>query len=204
MPGTVDLLPPTTGSAVSLDVEPLTVGPRFLRTTGMSRWHRPRSGARYPNGRDCYTAWCGYGIGGSDRAGTLLTAEDVPAGQLVCATCEGRAIGAGQEEQPPGARRLVFGPRELRPPVNCPGSRRALLVPLPGGTTARCLVCGDTHPVRAMGGPYNPRIAIIQHPPGPALVEPCPFHRWRQPATDGGAVVCGCGRPMPIPEGETP
>lgn len=193
----VDLLPPTTGSAVSLDIQALTTGPRFLRTRGMSRWHRPRSGSRHGD-RDCYTAWCGYSIGSSDRA-PALTAEEIPAGELVCATCEGRAIGAGQEEQQPGGRRLVFGPRELRPPKHCPGSRRALIAPLPGGTTARCLVCGDTQPVRAMGGPYNPRIALIQHPPGPGLVGPCPFHRWRQPTLTDGAVACTCGRPMPGP-----
>ncbi|MFF8610848.1 hypothetical protein ACF06X_33620 [Streptomyces sp. NPDC015346] len=193
----VALLPPTTGSAVSLDVKALTTGPRFLRTQGMSRWHRPRSGSRHGD-RDCYTAWCGYNIGSSDRA-RALTADEIPAGELVCATCEGRAIGAGQEEQQPGGRRLGFGPRELRPPKNCPGSRRAFLAPLPGGTTARCLVCGDTHPVRAMGGPYNPRFGLIQHPPGAALVEPCPFHRWRQLTITDRTVSCTCGRPTPAP-----
>ncbi|MGW6570069.1 hypothetical protein [Streptomyces sp. NPDC054975] len=164
----------------------------------MSRWHRPRSGTRYPRGRDCFTAWCGYSIGSSDRA-PALTTEEVPDGELVCATCEGRAIGAGQEEQNPAGRQLVFGPREQQRPKTCPGSRRALLAPLRGGTTARCLVCGDTHPVRAMGGPHNPRIAIIQHPPGDALVQPCPFHRWRQPTVTDNTIHSTCGRPMPAP-----
>lgn len=198
MPNTVTLLPPTTGSTVSLDIHALTTGPRFLRTRGMSRWHRPRSGSRHPGGRDCYTAWCGYSIGSSDRA-PALTADEVPDGELVCATCEGRAIGAGQEQQDPTGRQLVFGPRELRPPKNCPGSRSNLVDPLPGGTTARCLVCSDVHPLRAMGRPYDPRIGIVQHPPGAALVEPCPFHRWRQPVRADNAVRCMCGRPMPAP-----
>ncbi|MEU9703027.1 hypothetical protein [Streptomyces sp. NPDC047981] len=194
---TVPLLPPTTGSTVALNVEALTTGPRFLRTRSMSRWHRPRSGTRHGN-RDCYSAWCGYGIGSSDRA-PALTAEEIPDGELVCATCEGRAIGAGQEQQNPDGRQLVFGPRELQPPKTCPGSRRALYAPLPGGTTARCLICSDIHPVRAMGGPYNPRTAITQHPPGPGLVQPCPFHRWRQPTVTNNTVHCTCGRPMPTP-----
>lgn len=193
----VDLLPPTTGSAVSLDTDPLSTGPRFLRTLGMSRWHRPRSGTRRP-GRDCYTAWCGYTIGSSDRA-PALTAEDVPAGELVCATCEGRAIGAGQEQQVEGGRQLVFGPRESRLPKNCPGSRRDLFRALPGGRAGVCLVCGDTLPFRAMGSPYDPRVGLTQHPPGAHLVEPCPFHRWKQPTARDGAVACTCGRPMPTP-----
>lgn len=54
------LLPPATYSTVALDVEALTSGPRFVRTRGMSRWHRPRSGRRYPDDRVVYDAWCGY------------------------------------------------------------------------------------------------------------------------------------------------
>lgn len=190
---TVALLPPITGSAVDLDVEALTEGPRFIRTRGMSRWHRPRNGTRHPNGRTVYGAWCGYGIGGSEKAGTYLAAEEPPPGEPVCATCEGRAAGAGQDDSPTG-RLLLFSPRHVDPPKNCPGSRSSLYEELPGGRAGRCLACSDVHPLRAMGGPYNPRYAIVQHPPGAALIAPCPFHRWRQLTARNGRVLCDCGR----------
>ncbi|MFB7832047.1 hypothetical protein [Streptomyces sp. NPDC056056] len=197
---TVLLLPPVTGSTVDLGVEPLAVGPRFVRTRAMSRWHRPRTGVQFPEDRVSYIVWCGQ-IVGSHRPGGLLTAEEPPAGHVVCATCEGRAIGAGQEQQTPGGRPLVFSPQGLTPPRHCPGSRTALYRLLSGGTTGACLACGDTHPLRAMGGPYDSRYAIVQHGPGAGLVAPCPFHRWRQPRLDGDGVRCNCGRPMPAPKG---
>ncbi|MGW5616228.1 hypothetical protein [Streptomyces sp. NPDC003877] len=189
------LLPPATSSTVSLDVEPLTEGPRFVRTRGMNRWHRPRSGVRFPErDRTVYGCWCGYGVGGSERAGAFLAADEPPAGEPVCATCEGRAAGAGQDNSPTG-RPLVFNPRHITPPKTCPGSRSSRLYePLPGGRAGRCLACGDVQPIRAMGGPYNPRAAIVQHPVGAALVPPCPFHRWRQLTARDGRVLCTCGR----------
>lgn len=195
----VTLLPPVTGSVVALDVEPLDVGPRFVRTRAMSRWHRPRTGVQFPEGRTAYTVWCGQIVGGH-RQGGFLTAEEPPAGAPVCATCDGRAIGAGQEHPLPGSRPLVFSPRGLTPPRHCPGSRTDLYALLSGSTTGRCLACSDTHPIRAMGGPYASRTAIVQHDPGPGLIQPCPFHRWRQPRHADGAVLCSCGRPMPAPK----
>lgn len=190
---TVALLPPTTRSAVDLDIEALAEGPRFVRTRGMSRWHRPRSGVRYPHGRTVYGCWCGYGVGGSEQAGQFLAAEEPPTGEPVCGTCEGRAAGAGQDDSPTG-RALIFQPRDILPPKNWPGSRRSLYEELAGGRVGRCLVCGATEPLRAMGGPYNARYAIVQHPTGAGLVAPCPFHRWRQLAVRDGRVVCDCGR----------
>lgn len=190
---TVALLPPTTHSSVSLGIEALAEGPRFVRTRGMSRWHRPRSGTLSPADHVFYGCWCGYGVGGSERAGAFLTADEPPAGELVCGTCEGRAAGAGQDDSPTG-RPLLFTPRDVTPPKTCPASRSSLFEEMPGGRVGRCLACGDMQPLRAMGGPYNPRYAIVQHPTGQALVEPCPFHRWRRLAALDGRVVCGCGR----------
>ncbi|MFS8200514.1 hypothetical protein ACLVWQ_17730 (plasmid) [Streptomyces sp. CWNU-52B] len=191
---TVALFPPTTSSPVSLDIEALTEGPRFVRTREMSRWHRPRSGSRYPQDRVVYGAWCGYGIGGSERAGAFLAADEPPAGEPVCGTCEGRAAGAGQDASPTG-RLLLFSPRDIDPPKNCPASRTSMYEALPGGRVGQCRACGDHQPLRAMGGPYNPRYAIVQHPTGAALVPPCPFHRWRQLTTaEDGHVLCACGR----------
>lgn len=190
----IALLPPATQSTVTLDVEALTEGPRFVRTHGMTRWHRPRSGVRFPDRqRTVYGVWCGYSVGGSDRAGAFLAVDEPPAGEPVCATCEGRAAGAGQDDSPTG-RPLIFNPRWITPPTTCPGSRSSLFETLPGGRAGRCLACGDVQPIRAMGGPYNPRAAIVQHPTGAALVPPCPFHRWKQLTARDGQVLCACGR----------
>lgn len=193
---TVALLPPVTNSVLSVhDMEALTVGPRFVRTRGMSRWHRPRSGVRFvERDRVVYSCWCGYGVGGSDRAASFLAAEEPPAGDPVCGTCEGRAAGAGHDNSPTG-RKLLFSPRHVEPPKTCPASRKGLFEELPGGRVGRCLVCGDMQPLRAMGGAYNPRYAIVQHPTGQALVPPCPFHRWRNLKAVDGRITC-CGKEL--------
>lgn len=186
---TVALFPPITGSAIGLDVEPLAEGPRFVRTRAMSRWHRVRSGVRYGDGRTVYSLWCTGAV-----QGDFLSTDDAPAGETVCGLCDGKAVGAGQEERGPDGRTLVFQPRHITPPKNCPGSRRSLYEELSGGRVGRCLVCGATEPLRAMGGPYNSRYAIVQHPTGQGLVAPCPFHRWRQLTVRDGRVGCDCGR----------
>jgi hypothetical protein len=187
---TVALVPPITGSTVSLDTEALTEGPRFVRTRAMSRWHRVRSGVRYGDGRTVYSLWCTGAV-----QGDFLSTDDAPAEDLVCGLCDGKAVGAGQEPNGPDGRTLVFQPRHVTPPKNCPASRSSSLYEeLPGGRVGRCLACGDHQPLRAMGGPYNPRYAIVQHPTGTALVAPCPFHRWRQLTIRNGRVLCDCGR----------
>lgn len=195
---TVALLPPVTSSAVDLAVQALDHGPNLVRTRGMSRWHRPRSGVRMPDGRTVYDLWCGYAVGGSDRAGTYLAAEELPPGEAVCGTCEGRAAGAGQIDST--GRPLLFTPQGFTPPKHCPGSRRDLYTVQPGGRVGRCLACDGLQPIRAMGGPYAPRAALVQHEPTGALVDPCPFHRWRQPTRGAdGLLQCTCGRPMHAP-----
>lgn len=199
---TVALLPPVTSAPGEflIGAEALLEGPRFVRTRGMSRWHRPRSGVRYPEGRTVYDLWCGYAVGGSEKAGAYTSADEPSPGEQVCATCEGRAAGAGQEQASPTGRQLVFSPRHLDPPKHCPGSRSSVLfTELPGGRAGECLACKDVHPIRAMGSPYDPRTALTQHPPGPGLVQPCPFHRWRTVTARDGRAVCDCGRDMPPP-----
>lgn len=193
----VDLLPPYTLGVGRIEAEPLTTAPAFIRTRGMSRWHRTRDGMTWPNGRITYGAWCGYGIGSSHRAGDGLAVDQIPDGLPVCATCDGRAVGAGQVQDGPTGRTLVFSPRWQTPPRWCPGSRSYVLYePLPGGTVGRCLACGDMHPLRAMGGPYNGGYGITQHPPGTGLLPPCPFHAWRQFTATEGRPHCACGRPL--------
>ncbi|MET7759766.1 hypothetical protein ABZT27_34455 [Streptomyces sp. NPDC005389] len=197
---TVALCPPITYGIGHIGAEPLTSGPRYVRTGGMSRWHRPRAGIRWPDGRTVYTVWCGQTVGGLRAAQPMRTADVVPDSLPVCGTCDGRAVGAGQDEQAPGRPPLVFGPRSLTPPRHCPGSRTDLYALLPGGTAGLCLACRDTHPVRAMGGPYASRVGIVQHPPGPGLFEPCPFHRWRHPRRADTGIACVCGLPLTTPQ----
>ncbi|MGW6913746.1 hypothetical protein ACWGB8_07990 [Kitasatospora sp. NPDC054939] len=193
---TVQLFPPVSSLGLySQDVEPLTEGPRLVRTERMSRWHRVRSGVRYGNGRTVYHLWCT----GSVRDDQFLSRETVPAGDRVCGSCDGRAVGSGQEPAGPTGRELTFRPRDLDPPRICPGSRTEHLTQaIPPGTVGQCLACQDLHPVRAMGGPYSPRTAIVQHAPGPLLVEPCPFHRWKYLKAEDG-VRCACGRDLRRP-----
>ncbi|MFJ2909388.1 hypothetical protein ACIO8F_08120 [Streptomyces sp. NPDC087228] len=197
---TVTLLPPISYGVGRYDADPLAEGPRYVRTGGMSRWHRPRSGVQYPDARTVYTVWCGQHVGGLCRAATTLTADTVTDGLPVCATCDGRAVGAGQEPDGPAGRTLTFGPRDITPPRHCPGSRTPLFEAMPGNTTGRCLACQDVHPTRAMGGPYAPRHAITQHRPGARLFAPCPFHAWRHPRLNEGRLACVCGRPLTAPQ----
>ncbi|MDX3298614.1 hypothetical protein PV569_33675 [Streptomyces scabiei] len=186
---TVALLPPTTGYPGRINATALAEGPRFLRNPAMGRWHRPRSGLRRDDDQvTVYDLWCGSHVYGH----TALATDTVPRGDLVCATCDGRAVGSGQEPDGPAGRTLTFQPRHLGPPRNCPGSRTAMYEELPGCRVGRCLVCGDHHSLRAMGGPYASRYAIVQHPPGPGLVKPCPFHRWRALTARGGRIYCPC------------
>ncbi|WP_033818902.1 hypothetical protein [Kitasatospora sp. MBT63] len=197
---TVALFPHTSSFGMyGAEDEPLATGPRFVRTERMSRWHRVRSGVRYGTGRTVYSLWCGSSVF-DDR---FLSRESLPAGDVVCATCDGRAVGSGQEPVGPAGRTLAFTPLGLTPPVHCPGSRSDRLTrAIPPGTVGRCLACGDLHPVRAMGGPYNGRAAIVQHPPGGRLVKPCPFHRWRYlDAQPDGSIRCSCGRELTAPAG---
>ncbi|MGW5477637.1 hypothetical protein [Streptomyces sp. NPDC004008] len=192
---TVALLPPVTSAPGEflLGAEALLEGPRFVRTRAMTRWHRPRSGVRYGDDRLVYQLWCVSSVHGDN----FLSCDELPDGDVVCGICDGKAVGAGQDTGPDG-RQLVFSPRDIHPPKNCPGSRSSeLFVELPGGRAGRCLACEDVHPIRAMGGPYDPRAAITQHPPGPGLVKPCPFHRWRTLTARDGQVLCSCGRETP-------
>ncbi|MFF7171571.1 hypothetical protein [Streptomyces pseudovenezuelae] len=184
----VRLLPPVTGIRDRSDAHALEEAPPLVRTRAMSRWHRPRSGYREGVGRVVLNLWCGPYV-----SGDYLTRTIPVTGERICGTCEGRAAGAGQIPQPEG-RELVFNPRELHRPRYCPGSRTVLYQEQPGGRVGRCLVCSTYEPVRAMGGPYDPRFAITQHPPGPGLVSPCPWHRWKQLVAHDAHAVCACTR----------
>ncbi|MGR3875737.1 hypothetical protein ACUXZZ_45210 (plasmid) [Streptomyces graminifolii] len=193
---TVVLLPPTTGYLGRIEATPLLEGPRYLRNPTMTYWHRPRSGRR--DNADqvvTYDLWCGPYV----RGHLALTTETVPPGERVCATCDGRAVGAGQEENGPTGRTLAFQARYLKPPRFCPGSRTSMFAELPGGRVGRCLVCQDHYPLRAMGG-YDSHFGIVQHDPGAGLVRPCPFHRWRALSARDGRIFCPCDTELERPE----
>lgn len=196
----VALLPPITSSApwqIPEKRTPLTEAPRYARTRGQSRWHRIRSGMQWEGGSRSYNLWCGTSV--SDRnvkAGPPLLVDDLPAGDEVCGTCAGRALGAGQDETPPGLPPLRFDPRWINPPSVCPGSGDSgLWVSVPDSwNVVRCLVCGLLVSGRASGGAYNPRWGAVKHAPGGGLVQPCPFHAWNYlRRRDGEQVGCGCG-----------
>lgn len=164
----------------------------------MSRWHRVRSGVHYDGSgylpeRDSWLFWCGQ-TGSSLNA---ITRDKTPRdGVDVCATCEGRAIGAGQEPNPYSDRTLVFTPRWSKPPRVCPGSggrQQGLYDPIPDprgwARVGKCLVCGAIEPIRVSGGPYNSFVGLAQHPPA-EIIPPCSFHAWQYVGRVGDTAGC--------------
>ncbi len=200
----VALLPPVSTSGGDWSGQrPLTEGPRYVRGRGNSRWHRPRNATTWPDGRTIFAYWCGpHGTDGG-KYGPLWLTDEPPAGEPVCGTCVGRALGAGQDDTPAGLPPLRFDPRWLSPPARCPGSNsRTLWTPVGGHRCGRCLVCGDVLPIRAVGRGYNAWGAgPVAHPPGTAMVEPCPFHAWHRLEPNGDTARCGCGYPGEVPCG---
>jgi hypothetical protein len=167
---------------------PLVTGPRFVRGAGNSRWHRPRSGVDHGS-HVSYRLWCGQTLFVQEG---FVSANYLPKVAPLCGTCDGRAVGAGQDEWPGvDGPSLVFNPDRLTPPRRCPGSRRTWCVEL-SPTVGRCLVCGAFTSLRSSGGPYNPRWGMTNHEPGPGLVAGCPFHAWRELRLIDGRVMCGC------------
>ncbi len=70
----------------------------FYRSNKGCYVHRVRSGRVHKLGErqphTAFTMWCGQtGFISASKPGELL--PDVPAGAVCCATCEGRAVGAG-------------------------------------------------------------------------------------------------------------
>lgn len=196
----VVLEPPLTRSGVFLYGKPvreeaLVTGPRYVRTGGMSRWHRARSGIRYSDGRIVYGLWCGGGFVSGEFLSADRVADDFP----VCGTCEGRACGAGQDDWPGDGPDLLFSPRRLTPPKYCPASRKERVFEQVGTAVGRCLICGSLEPLRGMGGWHNPKYAITQHAPGPGLIPGCPFHAWNELAIYDGQAMCLCRVPRENP-----
>ena len=202
--------------------EPLTHGPRYIRTRGMGRWHRVRSGVRYPAqpevqwgeglgyampprpARDAWQAWCGQSVSGTTMQGKpyALTRDRPPVDGLpVCGTCEGRAVGAGYSSPVvtvADGTELLFEPAGLQPPRKCPGSgkRGENLWAKVNNRVGRCLACGELMPIRYGGGPYDPWAGLVSHEPAPGLFQPCPFHGWDNPVRrSDDTVTCYCSTP---------
>ena len=200
------LLPTTSSGGAWTGAMPLTTARRYVRGPGNSRWHRPRSGMQWPNGRISLSLWCGPSLSDSADRDQLLTADEVPADQPVCGTCEGRAIGAGQDPSPDGVPPLMFTPRWQAPPRFCPGSAsRDLWASLQSAarSVGTCLACGDLVSIRVIGRGYNAWGAgPIRHYPGAGLISPCPFHAWQRIVRRGDVAGCACGWPHGVNEGE--
>ncbi|WP_157475779.1 hypothetical protein [Parafrankia sp. EUN1f] len=184
----MQLLPPVArGDWPNLRVAiPLTEGPRYVRTPGMGRWHRIRSGyqVRDESRGPSWRLWCGQHIGYYG----VFEVDEPPAGEPACGTCEGRAIGAGQVENPLTVD-LAYEPWMWDTPTLCPGPGRGLYV-AEGFRVGRCLVCQLLAPTRVTGGPYRAQMSLTKHPPGPGLMTPCPFHGWFHLRAVDGAAVC--------------
>lgn len=187
---------------------PLLRGPRLVRTRTMSRWHRPRSGVAHPSGRArsapyvTYTLWCGQFL---NRSSGVVLAAELPDNEPLCGPCEGKAIGAGH---PPIAvaleKALLFEPDSGRPPPQwCPAGRlreRDAYRLADYGQAFVCPVCGAGARLRGAGGWTNPHVKVESHLTGPALIDPCPFHRWDWLVLDAEArALCACRLPPPAP-----
>lgn len=100
------------------------MAPFVMKATG--RVHRVRSARIFAhdpdaggwNGRRYHVAvtfWCGSsGFLDAKNGRRDLLLHDIPEGSVLCATCEGRAIGAGQPSAAwlvPPDRDLIFTPR---------------------------------------------------------------------------------------------
>jgi len=187
---TVPLLPPigrSNGFGMA-EATPLAEGPAFVlgrpSTRYEARWHRVRSGvtSRRYNGTE-YTLWLLW-CGPHRDAANVVGSDVLPTGDPLCGTCEGRYSGHARDGG------LVFDPDELKTPKTCPYT--TLYVPVTDGfNVGRCLACNRIAPLRAAGGPYNPREIITRHPPL-QLVPGCAFHGWRQLVRHDDTAMCRC------------
>jgi hypothetical protein len=194
--------PYTRGTGLGPRYVPIERFAPLVRTGGMGRWHRPRSGLRYvadgrPSGRYSLHTWCGQ-IAHSARG--IITA-DQPDQDPLCGTCEGRAVGAGHSliGVVPMSE-LLFEPfSQYAPPPVCPGFRRGL-VRTDTARAEQCVTCGELVPIRFYGRGYDAvRVFPQSHPPGPGLVPPCPFHGWDmlvlRPGAERASCSCHHGQP---------
>lgn len=170
----------------------LTAAPMFGRNRKMSRWHIPRTGTVYANGRIVYGVWCSASY---LTVGKSLMVDEIPSDDTtpICGTCVGRAVGAGHSlpivsvEHEGG---LVFEPRYIRTPRVCPGSKLTAWHHV-NDRIGRCFVCGEYETISGGSRGYGwiaPHLRM--HAPADGLVKPCPFHAWDRITAEGR---CSCG-----------
>lgn len=192
MTTSVAYLPPVSRSSArkgeSLLREQVTEGPPYGRGELDTRWHLIRSAydVLYEWADDISRVtmyWCGQ-----QRSRRLMTTETIPPGEPTCGTCYGRREGWRRNHG------LLFTPHHQTPPKVCPGSGHLSLAVNIEGSTYRCLACGSMVRGWAFESGYRARYGLRRHAPGPDLVQPCPFHAWRDLvlARDGVMDVAAC------------
>ena len=192
---TVTYLPPLTRSTAqtgaSLLREVISEGPAYARSGNRStRWHLIRSAEDYisPYSGELHrslTYWCGQ-----FASRDALTMDEPPQNEPVCGTCFGRREGWQRNHG------LLFTPHGITPPKVCPGSRHMYLAVDAGDGYYRCLACGCTVRGWSFGSRYCPDYGLRTHAPGSDLVEPCPWHAWRDlvraDGPSGTVAACRC------------
>jgi hypothetical protein len=191
---TVAYAPPLTTAPARygevLTHEAVREGPSHIRTRNATRWHRIRSSYRRleddPSITQRWSFWCGQATG--TYRSPILT-DTPPAGEPLCGTCEGRAVGAD-----PSRPEWLFTPWDLTRPDVCPGSRTRLIAePVsPGQRVATCGMCQSVEPLRSWGSWHSPNWGLAAHPPADGLIGPCEFHGWREVVLVDGQAACRC------------
>lgn len=176
----------------------LTVHPAYVLSGGATMWHVVRA-AYMTEYNKIVHFYCGQHqrtriINGlvADWLETDNPASDDP----VCGTCVGRAVGAGRKLprlEVVGDPSLQFTPRGRKPNVWCPGTRLSASWGLEYGDRMTCPICGveDLRVGLAGTSPWYSSgwVQIRAHRTGVNIVDPCPFHGWKNMTKDG---VCAC------------
>lgn len=175
----VDLLPAYKyGISTTVEPVPLDTAPDYVKSREATRWHRPRHGYRYADDRVVYGYWCG------SSASTGIGAGELPDGDDLCGTCEGRYVAQRDGE-------LIFTPRSSLPPRICPASGRQDAEWIGTTRSFPCPACREDVTAPSVSHYFAGR-HIIRHNPGPGLVDPCRVHGWFHLRMANGAIACAC------------
>jgi hypothetical protein len=111
----VDLQPPRIPRWRPSPIIPIKQSLPFVESRAGRYTHRVRSASLHTcigKSHVGLSTWCGMGFCISERKGRFV--EEPSAGYVVCATCEGRAIGAGQlGAREIAGREVMFSPRSV-------------------------------------------------------------------------------------------
>jgi hypothetical protein len=192
----VALFPPVTHGGADprhyADAVPLTEALRWMRGPGNARWHRVRWGVRHGD-HVSWSYWCNPAS--SFKLGGPYQLDELADGEPTCARCVELAERHDQDGIPLDVDRYRQWADLARRPAVCPGSRRAELC-RPFDETLRvgvCLACGVTEQVRPYSGYTRSSYGLARHAPNLELLDPCPWHEWRDVVAVGEAAGCRCG-----------